>query len=78
MLKRNCSARRVCINWAPPTKYLKENKLKKYYVYITVYCISVQNCQAERHVTNHTKGVNQTTEALKLTNGTPGVRLNPG
>ena len=34
--------------------------------------------QAERDVTNHTSGVNQTAEPLKLTHRTPGVRSNPG
>ena len=48
------------------------------HVYITIYCISAQTGQAERDVMNHTSGMNQTAEPLKLTHRTSGTRPNRG
>ena len=47
------------------------------HMYISICCGSAQTGQAERDVTDHTSGVNQTTEPLKLTHKVPGARSNP-
>ena len=43
---------------------------------VTIYLISAQTGQTKHDVTNHTSGVNQTTELLKLTHRAFGVRSN--
>ena len=35
------------------------------HMFITIYCVSAQAGYAERDITNHTNGVNQTAQPLK-------------
>ena len=43
-----------------------------------MYCITAETGHANRDVTNHTSGVNQSTEPLKLIHQAPGAQWNPG